>query len=80
MTTHHHKELERGEDTIEVTITCQWSYNRGEFIEAAHPYNGYGKGWICDEITAHDDKQNVVELTAKEREQAEDDSYHQNLR
>jgi hypothetical protein len=73
--TTHRQHLDRGEDEIEVTVTCQWSFNPGETIEPGHSFNGYGKGWECDEVTAVDDNGNRIELTPREhqfaREQAE---------
>ena len=80
MTTEHKQTLEREAEDVDVTVTCRWHYERGEFIEPGHRCNGYGKGWVCDEITATDARLNSVELTEAEKEEAQEKSYDRNFR
>lgn len=60
--------IERDGEEIPVALEIEWTYDRGEFIEAGHSFNGYGAGWRS-EITARNAKTNEpIELTDAEVE------------
>lgn len=64
----HDETIERDGEEIPIVLEIEWSHDRGEFIEAGHPYNGYGAGWYA-EVSARNPKTNeAIELTDAEIE------------
>lgn len=58
--------IERDGEEIPIVLDVAWSFDPGEFVEACHPCNGYGRGWYPD-ITARDPKTGAaIELTDDE--------------
>lgn len=58
--------VERDGEEIPVLLEIEWRHSEGVYLEPGHSRNGYGKGWYCKDITAHDSRGALVELTERE--------------
>ncbi len=59
--------VERDNQEIEVTVTLEYSYDSGEYLEPGHATNGYGAGYEVDDILEVSPE---IELTNEEELEA----------
>lgn len=58
--------IERHGQELPVSVTLEYSFEPGHYLESGHPMNTFGRGWVCDNVTVRDQAGHEVEVTDEE--------------